>query len=303
MKKLITLKNIKTVLTYLVIYYLSVKMICFAIPKILFMQFRIPSYSAYVTLAEMSEYMHMWSFFGRSHNYNIFLGITEFLIGALILFKRTRLIALLISFGVCINILILNIEFKILFATYHILLDFTITIILLSGYRKDLYRFFIKLGGKRNGVILKSKKKVVTLFPCVFLILISVSYFSFSLYVKSTYIGDANIIGAYTIEKINIKDSIFKPSIGAIGKEPMIFLENNNQFILSTEDTLYVGAYKIDNKDIIITLNNSTRFGMKSFTGIMNANHLEGKNDNGNPIHISYKRISGKKNYLNDLYR
>ncbi len=302
MKKL-TLKNIQTVLTYLAIYYLSVKMICFAIPKILFMQFRIPTYSAYVTLAEMSEYQHMWSFFGRSQNYNIFLGITEFLIGALILFKRTRLIALLISLGVCINILILNIEFKILFATQHIILDLFITIILLVSYRKDLHHFFIQLGGKRDGIIIKSKRKFTQLFPYLFLILVSVSYFSFSLYIKSVYIGDPTIIGAYSIEKIKVNDSIFKPSVGQFGTEPMMFIENNNQFVLSIEDTLYMGAYQINDKDIEFGLYNSTKFGLTSFSGIIDTLSLKGKNEKEDLIHIFHKRIDGKKNYLNDLYK
>jgi len=111
--KNITLKNILVVFKYLLIYYLSAKMICFAIPKLLHMQFRVMHYESYLPLAEISKYQHMWSFFGRSYNYNIFISLAEFLIGAIVVFKRTRLIALLISLGVCANLIILNIEFDI----------------------------------------------------------------------------------------------------------------------------------------------------------------------------------------------
>ncbi len=51
------------------------------------------------------------SFFGRSYAYNIFIGLTELAVGVLVVFKRTRLIALLISLGVCLNIFIINFEF------------------------------------------------------------------------------------------------------------------------------------------------------------------------------------------------
>src|SRR5699024_9129071 len=100
----------------LCIYYLSATMICFAISKFLYMQFRVLHWESYVPLVEVSKLQHMWSFFGRSYNYNLFIGIAEFLIGVLIVFKRTRLIALLLLFGLSLNILILNIEFDIYFA-------------------------------------------------------------------------------------------------------------------------------------------------------------------------------------------
>jgi len=135
--KQLTLRNVLNVLKYLLIYYLSAKMICFAIPKLLHMQFRVLHYESYLPLAEISKYQHMWSFFGRSYNYNIFIGLAEFLIGALVVFKRTRLIALLISLGVCANIIILNIEFEIFFALEHVLVDFAITLILLSLHLHD----------------------------------------------------------------------------------------------------------------------------------------------------------------------
>jgi len=300
-RKLFT--NTLTVLKYLAIYYLSAKMICFAIPKILFMQFRIPNYSTYITLAEMSKYQHMWSFFGRSYNYNLFIGGMEFLIGALVLFKRTRLIALLISLGVCLNILILNIEFEILFATQHILLDLGITLILLIEYRKDILKFFITLGGKMEGVAKSSEYKFFRLFPYVFLAIVSIGYFIFSLYIKEVYIGDPNIIGAYKIEKIQINDSTLTPSPGRYGKHPMLFLENSNQFVLSVEDTLYVGAYTIEDKKINFGLESYTKFGLKSFIGDFENNILKGKDDEDKPLEIFVERIPEEENYLNGLYK
>ncbi|WP_298420739.1 hypothetical protein [uncultured Kordia sp.] len=267
------------------------------------MQFRIPNYSSYIYLAEMSKYQHMWSFFGRSENYNIFIGISEFLIGALVLFKRTRLIALLISLGVCLNILVLNIEFEIIFATSHIILDFAITLILLIGYRKDLYQFFIKLGGKLDSTSIKPKHKFAKIFPVVFLLVLSVGYFSFSLYIKSVYIGDPNVIGAYEIKQIQLKDSTFTPKKGKLGKLPMLFIENNNQIVLSVEDTLYIGAYLVEKENIHLGFEGATKFGLQTLKGTLDSISLTGQINDKSSIDISLERIDGKKNYINDLYK
>lgn len=297
-----SLKNVLEILKYLGIYYLSAKMICFAIPKILFMQFRVSHWESYVPLVEVSKYHHMWSFFGRSYNYNLFIGITEFLIGGLILFKRTRLIALLLSLGLCINILILNIEFDIYFAISHITLDLAITIILLSSYRNDLYKFFIKLGGKLDGSIIRPKSKFTKLFPYAFLITLSVSYFIYSFHIKSKYIVDENVIGSYKIKTIKVNDSIVELNKGNIGKNPMMFIEHNNQFVLSIEDTLYMGRYILNDKTITIYLDNPTNFGMKSLVGAIKNDTIRGKMDEKHSMEIFYERVDASKDYLNDLY-
>lgn len=277
-------------------------MICFAIPKILFMQFRVLHWESYVPLVEVSKYHHMLSFFGRSFNYNLFIGITEFFIGGLILFKRTRLIALLLALGLCINILILNIEFDIYFAISHITEDLIITIILLSGYRNDLYKFFIKLGGKLDGSIIRPKSGFTKLFPYAFLITLSVSYFIFSFYTKSKYLVDENVVGSYNIKTIKVNDSTVELNKGNIGKYPMMFIEHNNQFVLSIEDTLHMGRYLLDNKKITIYLDNPTKFGMKSLVGAIKNDTISGRMDEKHSLEIFYERIDASKDYLNDLY-
>lgn len=176
------------ILKYLAIYYLSTKMICFAIPKILFMQFRVLHWQSFVPLIEVSKQQHMWSFFGRSYNYNLFIGITEFLVGILIVFDRTRLIALIMALGLCVNILILNIEFDIYYAISHASMDLALTLLLLFGYRKDLYKFFVKLGGKFDDSIVVSKGKLARIFPYTFIIVLSFSYLIFSIYIRTKYL-------------------------------------------------------------------------------------------------------------------
>lgn len=287
----------------LAIYYLSAKMICFAIPKLLFMQFRILHWQSYSPLVETSKFLHMWSFFGRSYNYNIFIGLVEFLIGVLIVFKRTNLIALFLAFGLCVNILILNIEFDVHFAILHISLDLVLIIFLLLGYRKNLYKFFIQFGGRLDTSTIVSKNKLAMFLPLSFVTVLSISYFIYALNLKSRYSVDEHIVGAHEIKNIKVNDSIINMGKGQLAREPMLFMEHNKQFLLSIEDSLYTGRYILKKDSIRIYLDTHTKFGMKSLTGLLGENHIIGKMENDSTVEIVFEKIPGEKNYLNGLYR
>jgi len=198
------------------------KMIRFAIPKFLFMQFRGFHYKSFIPLAEISKTQHMWSFFGRSYNYNLFIGSAELLIGILIVFKRTRLIALLLSIGVCSNIIILNIEFDIDSAIQHASLDFIITVLLLIDYRKDLYVFFIEFGGKLKNEVTATRNSFFKKLPYVYIIIFPVGYFIFAYKVRSTI--NEELVGSYWIKNFEVGKNYFALEKGKLGSSPMIFL-------------------------------------------------------------------------------
>ncbi|MCX2679088.1 hypothetical protein OOZ15_03970 [Galbibacter sp. EGI 63066] len=266
------------------------------------MQFRVLHWTSYVPLVEVSKTQHMWSFFGRSYNYNLFIGLAEFLIGVLIVFKRTRLIALLLSLGVCANILILNIEFDIYFAITHIAVDLVITILLLAEYRQELFRFFVKQGGRFNDSIQVGKSKFVKLFPYAFVIVLSISYFIFAFNLRS--IVNEEVVGAYVLKSIRINDSVLSPEKGKIGEEPMLFLEYNNQIVLSITDSVYYGRYTLSGDSIDIKMYQTTNFQLKSLTGLIkNNNSIVGKTDNQRNLQLFYERVGAQKDYLNELYR
>ncbi|MBW1296301.1 hypothetical protein [Aquimarina litoralis] len=298
------LKKIVNVLKYIAIYNLSAKMITFAIPKLLHMQFRQLHSESFVYLAEVSKFQHMWSFFGRSYHYNLFIGIAEFLIGALVLFPRTRLIALLLSLGVCLNIFVLNIEFEVFFAISHITFDLVITLVLLLEYYKDIYQFFIKLGGKFNKVISKPKHKFLRLFPYIFLVVLSVGYFVFSIFVKSMYSVNHEIVGSYELNTLKVNDSIVTLRKGSIGKKPMLFFEHNSQLVLSAQDTMYVGFYMIKDEKISLGFDTPTTFGLQRLIDVdFNENQIKGSSENNKVFEIGYQRLTEKEDYLNGLYQ
>ena len=297
------LRKVLDILKYLAIYSLSSKMITFAIPKLLFMQFRQLHWESFVYLAEATKFQHMWSFFGRSYYYNVFIGATEFLIGALILFPRTRLIALMLSLGVCLNIFILNIEFEIDFAIGHITFDLALTLFLLLEYYQDIYKFFIDLGGKLTSVISRPKNKFLRIFPYVFLIGLSVGYFLVSVYIKNTMNVSDKIVGSYEVKSIKVNDSLIDLNKGSIGTKPMLFFEHNREFVLSIQDTLYVGFYIIQNEKMSFGFNEPTHFG---FRRLLDAEYNEtgarGISEDSLRYEINYQRLSEEEDYLNGLY-
>lgn len=274
-------------------------MICFAIPKILFMQFRVLHYESFVPLAELTKYQHMWSFFGRSYNYNLFIGLMEILIGVLIIFKRTRLIALLISLGVCLNIFILNIEFDIYFAIQHITLDLLITLVLLLEYRKDLYKFFLELGGRIESVNI-SEKDIFKKLKLLYIIVLPVGYFIYAQNLKETY--NNQLVGSYELKKFEINSIKKDYSKGKYGSDPMLFLEHNNQIGLSINDSIYLGWYNITDDNFKAVFNPPVNEQIKHIIGKINSQSIEGAINDSLEVKIEFERLDETKDYLNVLY-
>ncbi|MDR5589916.1 hypothetical protein [Christiangramia sp. SM2212] len=294
-------KKILQVLKYLAIYYLSIKMIAFAIPKLLHMQFRILHHEAFMPLAEISKYQHMWSFFGRSYNYNLFIGLMEILIGILVVFKRTRLIALLISLGVCINILILNIEFDIDFAIQHISLDLGLSLLLLLEYRKDLYQFFIRLGGKLNSASSPKGSKFSKILPFIYILVFPIVYFLYAQNLKN----DVNdeVVGSYRIYNLKIENEKKLLDKGKLGSVPMIFFEYNGQSVLSVNDSLYKGSYFVRNDSLRMFFKTEGNTKNNLFKGkIISSEHIQGKLNDSLTVEMKIQRLSEEKDYLNGLY-
>ncbi|WP_424493284.1 hypothetical protein [Salinimicrobium sp. GXAS 041] len=265
------------------------------------MQFRILHYESFKPLAELSKYEHMWSFFGRSYNYNLFIGLTEFLIGILIVFRRTRLIALLISLGVCINILILNIEFEIYFAIQHITLDLALTLLLLTGYRKDLYQFFIQFGGRFKKNFHTPRKRFVRILPFLYIILLPVGYFIFAYKMRAGV--SEELVGSYKIEGIRLGNNGLELEKGSLGSSPMMFLEYNNQAVLSMNDSIYFGAYSAENGKIQMYFNPPADHRISSIKGNLKDDLLKGSMNDSIPVEMKIKRLPAQKDYLNELYQ
>jgi hypothetical protein len=118
----------------LICYYLVLQLLKYGLGKIFKNQFYIPEPNTlYTALGRMSKGLLYWSSMGTSHFYNVFLGSLEALAAIFILIKRTRLVGLLISLAVMLNVVAVNFGFDISVKLYSLFL-FYLTIYLLAPY-------------------------------------------------------------------------------------------------------------------------------------------------------------------------
>lgn len=123
--------------------YLSLLLLKYGVDKIFKNQFYLPEPNTLFTpLGKMSKGMLYWSSMGTSYFYNVFLGSLEVLAAVFIFFKRTRLVGLLMSLVIMLNVVAVNFGFDISVKLYSLFLLF-LTIYLLAPYFRLLYHFML----------------------------------------------------------------------------------------------------------------------------------------------------------------
>lgn len=211
-------------------YFISLVLIAFAVSKFFDAQFQIYHHAGHMPLNDISPMTHAWSFFGRSYPYNLFLGIVEFLAGVFILFRRTRLLGLLIALGIYSNILIIDIEFQVYDALTHVVVEFIIVLLLLLPYVKDLATFFWSNMGRIHPTQTTAPKKWTMYMPWIFLIVICVGLLIEMNMALST---QDKVLGEYNVDALLLNKDTVALTAGKYTSEPMAFFEFGNVFILS----------------------------------------------------------------------
>ncbi len=131
----------------LFIYYLALQLLKYGVDKIFKNQFYIPEPNIlYTLLGNVDKDLLYWSSMGTSHFYNIFLGSLEVLTAILILIKRTRLIGLLLSFGIMGNVIAVNFGFDISVKLFSLFLLY-LTVYLFMPYCNRLYQLLLQKNG------------------------------------------------------------------------------------------------------------------------------------------------------------
>ena len=97
---------------------------------------------AYTPVGYLSKDLLFWTSTGSSALYNYFMGGIEVITAALLLWWRTRFLGTVMSVGVFLNILILNLSFDISVKLLASTLFFS-SLFLLWNYRQNLWRLFI----------------------------------------------------------------------------------------------------------------------------------------------------------------
>lgn len=284
------MEKFKNSIKYIGIYFVSFVLIAFSISKFFDLQFQIFNFTWYKPLKDLSPMSLAWSFFGHSYRYNLFLGILEFLAGCLIVFNRTRLIGLLIAAGIYLNIVIVDFEFEVYSAIFHAAFEFTIILLLLIPYIKDLKKYFWDMSGKFQNEQQKTAKIVTFGIPSIFIVLVSASITVLTYILIST---ENPLIGAYKIERLTIKGNTLSLRHGKLTSDPMLFFEFDNSCILSANDSTYYGTYNSEGKKLMIALDQQPQL-FKKINGILNHNTINGITEKQDKIEIVLKKISVK---------
>lgn len=272
------------VLQYVFIYFLSLVLIAFAFSKFFDNQFQVYKYSGHISLKDLPRMTHAWSFFGRSYSYNLFLGIIEFAAGALIVFKRTRLIGLLLALGLFANILIIDIEFQVKDALTHVIVETIMVILLLIPYLPSLKAFFWNMAGKIQSESQITVSKFARIAPIAFLALLCIGFLVEAyLFAQSK----EKFMGEYTVQRMVVANDTLPLSGGKNTKQPMLFFEFGNVCILSADDSTFWGDYFIRKDSIEIVLDKQFR-GVKSIKAGLNRSQalIQGITDQQQPIQV-----------------
>lgn len=124
-------------------YYLAWQMLLYGWAKVFKAQFYLPEPNTLFTpLGYLHKDILYWSAMGSSYSYTVFAGITEVLAAVLLLSHRTALPGILLTTGIMINVLMINIGFDISVKLYSCFLLLLCTVFLCM-HACALYRFFI----------------------------------------------------------------------------------------------------------------------------------------------------------------
>jgi hypothetical protein len=280
------LRKLQNVAQFIGIYFVSFVLIAFAISKFFNAQFQIYHYSGYMPLNEISPFTHAWSFFGRSYNYNLFLGIAEFLAAVFILFARTRLTGLLMALAIYTNILIIDIEFDVKNALDHVIVELAIILFLLIPFLKHLKKFFWDLTGTFENQAKHQKKIFSVYIPFAFLILVSGGFIWET---SSALESQDKIIGEYRLKEFIIDNDTANIKGGKYTRVPMLFFEFGNTFILSINDSTYWGDY-FTNGDSVRMILDKRVYNVKRIEGILNRSKgtITGITNNRKSIYLHF---------------
>lgn len=125
-------------------YYLIVILLTYGLSKVFKNQFYIPEPNTlYTPMGYVDKELLFWSSMGTSNTYSFFLGAMELLAAILLVFRRTRLVGVLMSLMIALNVVATNFGFDIQVKLFSLFLLF-LSLYLLAPYYERLFRFFFR---------------------------------------------------------------------------------------------------------------------------------------------------------------
>ena len=241
-------------------YYLSLQLLKYGCHKLFKAQFYLPEPNIlYTPFGNLDKDILYWSTMGVSHSYNVFMGMLEIIPALLLMHKKTRILGLLITLPVFINVVAINFSFDISVKLYSLFL-LVLTIVLLLPYLNSFFAYFIN--GEKTTL-----PKPKNIFPTSSFIGISLkSFVVLFIFTESLlpYINTGNwnddtlprlyLHGAYEVQKsFDLKGNIFPLDSLNIKK---VFIHRNG-YIIFQDNNDNMQDFKLDinrnRKEFILT--------------------------------------------------
>jgi hypothetical protein len=220
-------------------YYLAFHMLVYGFNKIFKWQFFLPEPNTlFTTIGDTPRDLLYWSTMGSSHSYSLFLGILELIAAILLFFRKTRLTGALFSFGILLNVVMVNFSFDIsvkLFSLFLLLLSIILIIphagslkdFLLEGKMASVKKIYLAIPGKR-----KSLYRVVKAALILFL-----AWSVLSTYVLSRNFNDdkasrPKFHGAYEVSQFTRNGDTLPPLITDNYRWQRVFVHRRGYLII-----------------------------------------------------------------------
>jgi uncharacterized membrane protein YphA (DoxX/SURF4 family) len=125
-------------------YYLALQLLVYGIGKVFNTQFYLPEPNTiYTPLADIPRDLLYWTTMSLSRPYTIAMGIAELLAALLLWFRRTTLAGAVLSVGILINVVLINLGYDISVKLHSGLLVLLACLLLLP-YRRRLWQLFTR---------------------------------------------------------------------------------------------------------------------------------------------------------------
>lgn len=124
-------------------YYLALQLLKYGFDKVFKYQFYLPEPNTlYTPVGNLSKDILYWTTMGTSFWYSVFAGSIEIIAALFLLFKKTRVLGLLLALGIMLNVMAINVGFDISVKLFSGFLISLICILLQPQFRR-LYDFLV----------------------------------------------------------------------------------------------------------------------------------------------------------------
>lgn len=276
------------ILRYIGLYFVSFVLLTFGSAKLIGDQFILTNYIEHVPLKYVDDFNLAWAFFARSFAYSFIIGLLEVAAGSLILFHRTRLIGLLLAFGMYVNIVLVDILFNVTDAVVHASLELLIVTLLLFPYFKDLKTFLWDMGGRFKSVQ-EGVKKFYWVIPFSFI----AAVIFLNIWFSGTNVFYDKINGTYEVGIVRNNESL-QLERGPWTEDALMLFDFDKSFNLMANHKNNWGDFRMENDSIFLTFTKEF-LNMKSVKGVFNEDKISATDDKGAHVIFHLKKITEAK--------